>query len=173
MFDRRPRDHRLGVEVKKIVCICAMVMLSALALATTAGAATITSVTLKAKSSPSKSPVVKVFGSGFGTRPTAYSAAETSCGAYGKKNGSWFGEQSENHLWFLDHNAIPPFEWVAGIGTEPGNGSCVGIKLKSWTETEVVFKFGIAYGSFSDWSVYKGNEFTVAVAGATFTGTAS
>ena len=37
----------------------------------------------------------------------------------------------------------------------------------------MVFKFGVAYGSFSDWSVYTGNEYTLAVAGATFTGTAS
>jgi hypothetical protein len=159
--------------MKQTIYICAAAMLSALALATGAEAATITSVTLKHKASPSKSPVVKVFGSGFGARPTEYSAAETSCGAYGKKNGFWFGEEAQNILWFRDHNAIYPFEWVAGIGTGPGNGSCVGIRLKKWTETEVVFKFGIAYGSFSDWSVYEGDEFNLAVAGATFTGKAT
>jgi hypothetical protein len=158
--------------MKRAITLVALAAFATLALASAASAATITSVTLKAKKRPTSSPKVVVVGTGFGARPTAFSAAETSCGAYGKKNGSWFGEQAQNNLWFVDHNNVSPFEWSAGVGTEPGNGNCVGIVLKSWTETEVVFKFGKAYGSFSNWTVFKGDEFELAVAGVTATATA-
>jgi hypothetical protein len=159
--------------MKRSMRLVALTALAVPALAVSASAATISSVRLKAKTKTTVSPKVTVVGSGFGTQPTSFSAAQTSCGAYGKGNGAWYGEQAQKNLWFVDHNNVDPFEWDAGIGTQPSNGSCVGIVLKKWSDTEVVFKFGKAYGSFSNWTVFKGDEFEVAVAGATTKGTAS
>ncbi len=131
--------------------------------------ATITSVKLKAVAKPTKSPTVSVTGTGFGVEPRAFSAENTGCGDYGPANGDWFGQQSEDHLWFTDTNKTG--EWQAGIGEL--TGSCVGIVVKKWSAKKVVFKFGVSYGSFGDWTVYKGDEFKLAVAGALWTGKAS
>jgi hypothetical protein len=138
--------------------------------AVSASAATITAVKLKALASTTKSPTITMTGKEFGPPPKAYAAAATPCGWYGSLNGDWWGEQAENHLWFVDHNAFE--EWTAGIG-KGETGDCIGIVATKWTETTVVFKLGVSYGSFAHWTVFKGDEYHLAVAGALFTGHAT
>jgi hypothetical protein len=156
--------------ILRAALVASAALLASLLLAVTASAATITKVTLKALTSTTKSPTVTVTGTGFGPPPKAYAAAATSCAWYGSLNGDWWGEKAENHLWFVDHNSFE--EWIAGIG-KGETGSCIGILATKWTETTVVFKMGIAYGSFAHWTVFKGDEYHLAVGGALFTGHAT
>jgi hypothetical protein len=51
------------------------------------------------------------------------------------------------------------------MGTRRANGTCIGLVVKSWSRKKVVFKFGVAYGSFDHWKVESGNHFVVDVKG--------
>lgn len=113
----------------------------------------------------SAAPTITVNGSKFGANPpTAYPAGTTSCGTY-VDNGSWYGAYG---LWFIDNTHY----WQAGKGNASG-GNCIGIKLVSWTRTQVVFQFGNAYGSFDHWTVDQGDNFVVALKSQFYGGVAS
>ncbi len=90
-------------------------------------------------SGSSAKPIITVTGTGFGKKPpTSYSDASNQCGTYGPKNGFRYGTGG---LWFLDKTG----PWRAGKGTA-NRGSCIGIVVRSWSPTKIVFRFGIAYG---------------------------
>jgi hypothetical protein len=103
----------------------------------------------------SAAPTVTVQGSGFGAAPSGTGWNTTACGTY-TDNGKDYGPA----LWFRD---------PAYFGA--GNGSCIGIKLVSWSATKVVFRFGNSYNTFEHWYVTAGDPYEVAVAGQLFTGT--
>ena len=105
-------------------------------------------------------PTITVNGRGFGSSPpTGYPADVTSCGRY-SNNGDWFGTDG---LIFTDVGK----GWDAGRGV-PGDASCIGLIVVSWTPTQVVFQFGDAYDSFSDWFINNGDSFTVTLKGVDF-----
>jgi hypothetical protein len=110
------------------------------------------------------SPAVTVNGTGFGSQPQSYSAAVTSCGAYGLGNGDLFG----TNLNFVDVTN----NWAAGKGTDQTNGSSIGIVVAEWTSTKIVFRFGVAYDSFSTWYITSGDSFTLTIQGTPLSGTA-
>lgn len=117
-------------------------------------------------SGSSAAPKITIIGHGFGPKPPhRYSAASTKCGHYGHKNGSWYGF---NGLWFKDST----HSWIAGTGTSKSNGSCIGLIVKSWSRKKVVFKFGVAYGSFDHWSIDGGNHYVIDVKGVQHNGVA-
>jgi hypothetical protein len=116
------------------------------------------------------SPTVTVTGTGFGASPPAGSDnSVTACGEY-TNNGSDYGTE----FGFTDNTEYPPDPpWQAGYGTPP-NGSCIGIRVQSWSDTSVVFDFGglgAAYDSFDHWFLTNGDSFTLVLKGTSFTGT--
>jgi len=120
---------------------------------------------------PGSSPTVTVTGSGFGTSPPAGSDnSVTDCGSY-TNNGSDYG----NAFNTTDSHPNDNQPWTAGSGTPPG-GSCVGLRVSTWSDTSVVFDFGgtgSAYDSFANWYLANGDTFTLALEGASFTTTVS
>jgi len=144
-----------GLAMLGLICVVALVAGS------TANAAVIKKVKLKAPKSTTKPPTVTVTGSGFESEPRGYPTKE--CG-----DGEVFGLKAEEHFWFNDISS----GWNAGMGTSAEPGSCVGLIVKKWTSTKVVFTFGSEYGS-AGWYVEDGEEFQVAVAGAIWTGHAT
>lgn len=110
-------------------------------------------------SGSSAAPRITVVGRGFGPKqPRRYSAANTNCGHYGAKNGFWYGHKG---LWFKDET----HSWSAGKGNSRSDGTCIGLVVKSWSRTKVVFQFGVAYGSFDHWNADGGNHYVVDVKG--------
>jgi hypothetical protein len=122
-----------------------------------AQAATITGVSVAGQVS---APVVTVRGSGFGTQPSADPAG---CGA----SGSDFAgtalslENVTSHLW------TPGGTWFAGL-----DGDCVGLTVRSYTPTKIVFGFGSDYGEVPGYLLEEGDRFTVTVNGAARTAVA-
>lgn len=109
------------------------------------------------------SPTVKVTGSGFGTTPPPGAADNTtSCGTY-TANGQVYGSQ----LYFLDDN-----NFEAGHSTV-GAADCVGVSVVSWSPTQVVLKFGNAYGTFAHWYLNNGDGYALSVNDSIFGGTVS
>ncbi len=108
-------------------------------------------------------PVVTITGHRFGSKPAAFSDNSTSCGQY-TKNGADFGP---SNLWFEDVG-----NFLAGQGTPP-NGSCIGIRLKSWSSTKVVMRFGSAYDSFDHWFITAGDSFVLSLKGVQASGVVS
>jgi hypothetical protein len=100
-------------------------------------------------------PTITVNGAGFGPQPAGTPWNDTPCGSY-TDNGRDYGTQ----LSFLDPGAFAA-----------GNGSCVGIKVVSWSPTRVVFRFGNSYHSFDHWYVTAGDPYEITVNGHKFTGT--
>jgi hypothetical protein len=111
------------------------------------------------------SPTITVNGTGLGASPpTSYPANVTSCGTY-TNNGNWYGTSG---LVFLDNTN----KWIAGQGTASG-GACIGIIVVSWSDTQVVFKFGNSYDSFDHWSADSGDSYTITINGRTWNGNVS
>lgn len=109
-------------------------------------------------------PTVIVTGSGFGAGPPAGQANNsTNCGSY-SNNGDDYGPSG---LSFEDTG-----NFAAGTGTPP-NGSCVGIIVLTWSDNQVVYEFGNAYNSFDHWYISAGDQYTVSVDGASYSGTVS
>ena|SRR5690242_11241868 len=141
---------------------------AAVLLAIAAGTLTASSSALAARAHPhvtgvtfsgsQAAPTITVTGTSFGKKPPkSFSAATTSCGAYGPGNGSWFGKSG---LWFQDDT----HDWQAGAGTSTG-GNCIGIVVDSWSDTSVTLHFGVAYGSFDHWTADPGDNFVIDVEG--------
>jgi hypothetical protein len=125
-------------------------------------------------------PGVTVTGQGFGAAPPPGTPADdTSCGTY-VNNGSDYGDAFN----FTDNYTDPtPGQWQAGYGTPP-TGSCIGLAVESWSDTRIVFTFGstpcdaqtqphCAYDTFDRWYIANGDSFTLALKGASFSGTVS
>jgi hypothetical protein len=115
-------------------------------------------------------PSVTVTGIGFGASPPPGMSNDlTSCGTY-TNNGSDYGT-----AFYFDDTHPDTVSWEAGSGTPP-NGSCVGLRVVSWSDTQVVFDFGgsgSAYDSFDEWYLANGDSFTLTLEGTSFTGTVS
>jgi hypothetical protein len=133
---------------------------------------TITSVTFAGQNAccPNSTPTVTVRGSGFGSSPPPGSSNDvTSCGVY-TNNGSDYGTAFN-----ITDTHGPNDVWQAGYGTPP-TGNCVGLRVSSWSDTSVVFDFGgegSAYDTAFNWWLANGDSFTLALEGASFTGTVS
>jgi len=95
------------------------------------------------------SAVVTVTGSGFGALASLGSPTAAGCPANGSNYGS--------NLWIQDWT----LNFVAGRGA-----ACIGIIVSSYSANQVVFSFGT---SFVD-PLSSGDDFTLSLLGATFTG---
>ena len=98
-----------------------------------------------------QSPTVTVNGLRFGTEPAGTPAG---CNDSGQDYGSGF--------YLQDVTA----GWTAGQ-----DGDCVGLVVSSYTATQVVYTFGSNYSNYG--LLNAGDSYTLAVAGATFSGTVS
>jgi hypothetical protein len=133
----------------------------------------ITSITFSGSDAccPGSSPTVTVTGQGFGaSAPPGSDNSENSCGSY-TNNGSDYGDALNT----TDTHTDSSLPWTAGMGTPP-TGSCVGLRVQSWSDTSVVFDFGgsgSAYQSFDEWFLENGDSFTLALKGASSTVTVS
>ena len=112
----------------------------------TVGAVVITGVTFEGTAS---APKVLVTGYGFGSRPATVPACSSTNTDFA--NGA---------LWIEDTSTVTS-------SGEPGN--CVGLKISTYTATEIVFTFGPAY---RDWpALSSGDGYQLTVAGSVATGT--
>jgi hypothetical protein len=122
---------------------------------------------------PGSTPTVTVTGHGFGaSAPAGSDNSATDCGPY-TNNGSDYGTALNT----TDTHTDGSLPWTAGMGTPP-SGSCVGLRVSSWSDTSVVFDFGgtgSAYDSFApgEWYLTNGDSFTLALEGASSTVTVS
>ncbi len=98
-------------------------------------------------------PTVTVSGSNFGTLPPIGSPESCNAGDTGDDYGS-------SGLSFNDANG----GWTAGQA-----GDCIGLVLVSWADGQVVYQFGNQYPNYQ--AVAAGDQVTVQVQGAGFTGT--
>ena len=112
----------------------------------TVGAVVITSVTFEGTSS---APKVLVTGYGFGSRPATVPACNST--------NTDFANAA---LWIEDTTTFTS-------SGEPGN--CVGLKISTYTATEIVFTFGPAYRSWP--ALAAGDGYQLTVAGSVVTGT--
>ena len=111
------------------------------------------------------SPTVTVSGSGFGAEPpSGQDDSVTGCGTYAG-NGDAYGDQ-----FYVDDSHGANDGWEAGRGVPP-NANCVGVVVVSWSDTQVVYRFGSSYDSFANWYLSNGDTFTQHLEGASFTGT--
>ena len=126
-----------------------------------AAAPSISSVVLSG--SPS-APTFTVSGAGFGTQP-APNPASAPCVA-----GSGQGRDYGTSLWMKDVRPLLGTErpWTAGLA-DPSAGqlSCIGLKLRSWTDTKVAFSPGANYDNAS-FRLTEGDLVRVVVKGVTF-----
>jgi hypothetical protein len=150
------RRERL-VHVAQRGLAALMLSLGAVLLAATTATATprVTGVTFTGDVA---SPTVTLVGTGFGqSPPKGTSDANTTCGSYGVGNGDVYGT---NGLWFLDDTN----GWSAGFSNAKA-ANCIGIVIDSWTVTQVVFHFGVAYDSFDSWFAASGDNYVIDVKG--------
>ena len=110
--------------------------------------ATITQVDMYGGSSD---PTIVVFGSGFGTEPSAVSPCMSG------------GEDFAN-----DDLSFGDLTTLTGAGAV---GDCIGLDVSTYTETEIEFTLGAGYSNYP--VVAAGDQFTVDVYGAIYTGTVS
>ena len=174
------RVSRLGfTTVLRRTAVAAVVLAGSLTLATLpAGVAaadsppTITGVAFGGTTSPAQgATTVTVTGSGFGTESalgTPY--APPPSGATGS-------DFVDDNLHFTDTTGAYDGvgQWDAGGESDPSNnlGSWVGLVILSYTDTQIVFTFGIP-GYYGDpWAVTAGDGFTMDALGATYSGTAA
>jgi hypothetical protein len=149
------------------------VALAALASASTASAAKITKVTF---SGTSAAPVITVTGSGFGTRPAKDpegSPAKASAGCRsqpleGNRNdGSDYGPSGLGLGWGTSRGS----GYNAGVDVPHKYLDCIGVEIRSYTSTKVVFSLGCQYVLYSPAKAHE--NFLVQVHGATKRGVIS
>jgi hypothetical protein len=81
-------------------------------------------------------PTLTITGEGMGSIPTAEDEPAPECLEAGPPTGENFGTS----VHFSDENQ----GWTAGQ-----NGDCIGLVVSTFTETEVVFKFGSNYSQYT------------------------
>jgi hypothetical protein len=105
----------------------------------------ISSITISGFPKPA-TPVIKVTGTGFGTRPANGVPASmlSNCKTVVKPTGEDYGKSA---LWLLDGSASGGLHgaWQFGANFTSTVGDCGGVTIDSWTRTRVVFKLGLAY----------------------------
>lgn len=106
------------------------------------------------------SNTITITGSGFGADPPSGTSDNVNgCGTY-----------TNNGEDYIDSLMFQGDTFTAGQGF-PNEGSCVGLIVDRWTDTQVVLAFGNAYNTFAGWNIVAGQGFTMTVEGATFGGT--
>src|SRR5580700_4433175 len=109
------------------------------------------------------SPTITITGSHFGSKaPVGTSDNSTSCGPY-TANGDVYGSK----LYFADDT-----NFEAGYSNSSG-ATCIGIIVKSWSQTQVVLQFGNAYGTFDHWYLSNGDGYAISVKQGIYGGTIS
>jgi len=109
------------------------------------------------------SPTITITGTHFGAaRPAGTSDNSTSCGPY-TANGDVYGSK----LYFVDDT-----NFEAGYSNSSG-AACIGIIVKSWSQTQVVLQFGNAYGTFDHWYLSNGDGYAISVKQGIYGGTVS
>lgn len=142
-------------------------LLAPVAFASKASAAKITKVTFTGTAA---APVITVTGTGFGTRPAAdpnTSPARASVGcrrqplAGNKKDGSDYGPTGLGLGW----GTSPPSGYNAGVNVPGHYLDCIGIEIRSYTPTKIVFTLGCQYALYSPAKAHE--NFLVQVQGTT------
>ncbi len=138
--------------------------LSASAVAASAAQPAIKTVTFSGVAGPNEpSPTVTVTGSRFGATPPAGTSDNvTTCGTYSAN-----GEVFKNKLYFVDDG-----NFEAGYSDSSG-ANCIGIIIDSWSTRKIVFHFGEAYGSFTNWFLSNGDGFAISIKNAIWGGSVS
>jgi hypothetical protein len=158
--------------MRKCTHVTGAVLMLSLALAVGPGAAFAQKATSIKKvefhgSPAGPGPEIVVTGSEFGkTPPKSY---EDKCaGATGRDYGNPVGAKSAFGL--IEDTR----EWVAGYGNA-SSSACIGILLKSWSNTTIVFRLGNAYEAYSSAGngLEPGDNFVVQVKAAFFGGVVS
>ena len=145
-FVRKAGRVAAGAVVASSVMVPAIVMLS---LSSAGAVSSITSVTFKGTAAK---PTITVKGSGFGSAPPAASPAghpngQGNCPAFPAKPAKDIKDDGFDYgtdgLWLEDTSGSG---WRAGdFVPSTGELDCVGLQIKKWTPTEIVFKPGTAY----------------------------
>lgn len=159
-------DMRRVARIGLAGAICALgvaAMSGAASAAASSSSFHVTSVTFSGDSGQGPSPTVTINGSGFGAAPKGTSDNSTSCGDY-TANGDVFG----NKLYTYDDTD----GFSAGYSNKT-SATCVGIVVSSWTSTKIVFTWGNAYGSYTDWWVNNGDNYVFALKGYLWGGVVS
>ena len=113
-----------------------------------AGAVVTPKITKVAFTGTVAKPTVTVTGSGFGASHPSPTYPPGGCPNHG--TGRLFG----NNFDFHDDSG----PWTAGQGGVPaGQANCIGIIIRSWSSTKIVFTFGNDYGP-PVWQVRSGNS---------------
>jgi hypothetical protein len=174
-------EHRLIVRRSVLCPFLVLSLCAAAAPATAAGdseAARITSVTFTGRS---KAPMVVIVGTGFGARPAFNpSYAPQTHQNCPKQNPALDGHDYGMSLGFQDMGASAGTTkvWAAGRYTGAAELDCVGLIIKSWSNTKVVLRFGRQYdqpatsAAPSTYVLSSRDPFVVRVKSATFRGSA-
>jgi hypothetical protein len=105
--------------------------------AVASGSVDVTGVSFSGSGGVKTPPTVIVSGSGFGSQaPKGTPDTTTPCGAIAN-NGDTYG----GHLYFVDNTQ----NWQAGYLSKT-NHNCIGLVVRSWSDTQVVLTFGSYYG---------------------------
>jgi hypothetical protein len=125
----------------------------------------ISSITVTGYPKPA-TPTFTVLGSGFGSRPGNGIAPSKlpGCGRAWAGTGLDYGA---SNLWMLDtvQSAGRSRAWQAGANVTGAKGNCVGVVIRAWTRSEIVFGLGSTYGKFS-LGLASGNTACVEIKGA-------
>jgi hypothetical protein len=162
--------------MRRAVLIAGVVLSAAfapIASGSTASAVKITKVTFTGSST---APVITVTGSGFGTRPTKDpngSPAKASAGcrkqplAGNGKDGSDYGPSGLGLGW----GTARPSGYNAGAYVADEYLDCIGVEIRSYTSTKIVFSLGCQYALYSPAKAHE--DFLIQVHGATKRGVIS
>jgi hypothetical protein len=101
------------------------------------GSVDVTGVSFSGSGGVKTPPTVIVTGSGFGSQaPKGTPDTTTPCGTIAD-NGDTYG----GHLYFVDNTQ----NWQAGYLSKT-NHNCIGLVVRSWSDTQIVLTFGSYYG---------------------------
>lgn len=147
------------------ICILGVSMMAgaASAVAVADPAFHVTGVAFSGQNGQGPSPTVTITGSGFGTEPTGTSADTTSCGSY-TNNGDVFG------------NKFYSYDDATGMSAGYSNktsATCIGIIITTWTKNRIVFQWGNAYGTYTNWWINNGDNYVFSMKGYLWGGVVS
>jgi len=158
---------RAGTGIKRVaVPLLALLCLVASQIATMGAAVTVPAADAASPAIASVSfsnafpPTVTVAGSGFGsTAPAPFGT---------QPNGAYFcGSPTGSNYPYLQYGFVDStVPWIAGQADPSGGtvANCIGISFTGYSDSQVAFTFGSAYGS-NNWILNAGDTFIVYVAG--------
>jgi hypothetical protein len=179
-WDMRGFIGKAGRIVVSGAAASGLTISAAMVFASSAGAHAPPTVTSIAVSGTPAKPQIIVKGSGFGAtapaaNPSAHPNGQDGCPAFPssptgdiKRDGYDYGT---NGLWLEDTTA----GWRAGDYVPTTETDCIGLRITSWSRTEIKFKPGTAYDNSSlegfTWILTSGDSVSVDVLGTTATTT--